>query len=47
MKKSINNWFKKNTEEEEKVFRQGLLAFLVFIVLVILLKVFRVGIFYW
>lgn len=27
MKKSINNWFKKNTEEEEKVFRQGLLAY--------------------
>ena len=45
MKKSINNWFKKNTEEEEKVFRQGLLAFLVFIIVVILLKVFRVGIF--
>ena len=45
MKKSINNWFKKNTKEEEKVFRQGLLAFLVFIIVVILLKVFRLGIF--
>ena len=46
MKKSINNWFKKNTKEEEKIFRLGLLAFLVFIIVVILLKVFRVGIFY-
>ena len=43
---SINNWFKKNTKEEEKIFRQGLLAFLIFIIVVILLKVFRLGIFY-
>ena len=27
MKNSINNWFKKNTKEEEKIFRQGLLTF--------------------
>ena len=47
MKKSINNWFKKNTKEEEKIFRQGLIAFLVFTIVVILLKVFRFGIFYW
>ena len=32
MKNSINNWFKKNTKEEEKIFRQGLLAFLIFII---------------
>ena len=47
MKKSINNWFKKNTKEEEQIFRQGLTAFLVFIIVVILLKVFRFVIFYW
>ena len=46
MKNSINNWFKKNTKEEEKIFRQGLLAFLIFIIVVILLKVFRLGIFF-
>lgn len=45
MKNSINNWFKKNTKEE-KIFRQGLLTFLIFIIVVILLKVFRLGIFY-
>lgn len=47
MKNSINNWFKKDTKEEEKIFRQGLLAFFIFIIVVILLKVFRLGIFYW
>lgn len=31
MKNSINNWFKKNTKKEEKIFRQGLFAFLIFI----------------
>ncbi len=44
---SINNWFKKNTKEEEKIFRQGLLAFSIFIIVMIFLKVFRWGIFYW
>lgn len=44
---SINNWFKKNTKEEEKLFRQGLLAFSIFIIVMIFLKVFRWGIFYW
>lgn len=29
---SINNWFKKNTKKEEKIFRQGLLAFSIFII---------------
>lgn len=43
---SINNWFKKNTKEE-KLFRQGLLAFSIFIIVMIFLKVFRWGIFYW
>lgn len=43
---SINNWFKKNTKEE-KLFRQGLLAFSIFIIVMIFLKVFRLGIFYW
>ena len=43
---SINNWFKKNTKEE-KIFRQGLLAFSIFIIVMIFLKVFRWGIFYW
>lgn len=43
---SINNWFKKNTKEE-KLFRQGLLAFSIFIIIMIFLKVFRWGIFYW
>lgn len=47
MKNSINNWFKKNTKEEEKIFRRGLLAFLIFIIVMILLKIFRWGIFYW
>lgn len=47
MKNSINNWFKKNTKEEEKIFRQGLLSSLIFIIVMILLKVFRWGIFYW
>lgn len=37
----------KNTKEEEKIFRQGLLAFLIFIIVMILLKVFSWGIFYW
>ena len=44
---SINNWFKKNTKEEEKIFKQGLLAFSIFIIAMIFLKVFRWGIFYW
>lgn len=44
---SINNWFKKKTKEEEKIFRQGLLAFSIFIIAMIFLKVFRWGIFYW
>ncbi len=44
---SINNWFKKNTKEEEKLFRQGLLAFSIFIIVMIFLKVFGWGIFYW
>lgn len=43
---SINNWFKKNTKEE-KLFRQGLLAFSIFIIVMIFLKVFGWGIFYW
>ena len=43
---SINNWFKKNTKEE-KLFRQGLLAFSIFIIVMIFLKVFRWEIFYW
>lgn len=47
MKNSINNWFKKNTKEEEKIFRQGLLAFFIFIIVMMLLKVFSRGIFYW
>lgn len=47
MKNSINNWFKKNTKEEEKIFRQGLLAFLICIIVMILLKVFSWEIFYW
>ncbi len=47
MKNSINNWFKKNTKEEEKIFKQGLLAFSIFIIAMIFLKVFRWGIFYW
>ena len=42
---SINNWFKKNTKE--KLFRQGLLAFSIFIIVMIFLKVFGWGIFYW
>lgn len=29
---SINNWFKKNTKKEEKIFRQWLLAFSIFII---------------
>lgn len=41
---SINNWFKKNTKEEEKIFRQGLRAFSIFIIVMIFLKVFRWGI---
>jgi len=44
---SINNWLKKNTKEEEKLFRQGLLAFSIFIIVMIFLKVFGWGIFYW
>ena len=44
---SINNWFKKNTKEEEKIFRQGLIAFSIFVIVMIFLKVFRCGIFYW
>lgn len=47
MKNSINNWFKKNTKEEEKIFKQGLFAFSIFIIAMIFLKVFRWGIFYW
>lgn len=46
MKNSINNWFKKNTKEE-KIFKQGLLAFSIFTIVMIFLKVFRWGIFYW
>lgn len=43
MRNSVNNWFKRNTEIEEKYLRQGLLAFLGIVLIVVF---FGKGIFY-
>lgn len=43
MKNNLNNWFKRNTEKEEQYFKQGLLAFLGIVMIVVF---FGKGIFY-
>lgn len=43
MKNNLNNWFKRNTEKEERDFRTGILAFLGIVIIIVF---FGKGIFY-